>query len=59
MFYSFVDEGLLVAGMPGVFHYAAWYGSAEFLDRLWLRGGDLEEEDVVICHLFSFANEKF
>ena len=63
MFDSFVAEGLLVAGMPGVFHWAAFYGSALSLNHLWRDGTNLEEKDDVMRHTamfyFLFSNESF
>ena len=50
MFDSFVTEGLLVAGMPNVFHWAACYGSAVSLDHLLDYGANLEEKDDVMRH---------
>ena len=53
-----MTEELLVAGIPGVFHWAAWYGSALSLNRLWRDGTNLDEKDDVMRHrrfLFSIC----
>ncbi|XP_065839734.1 death-associated protein kinase 1-like isoform X2 [Oscarella lobularis] len=49
VFDSFVTEEVLVAGMPGVFHWAAWYGSSLSLDHLLRHGANLEEKDDEGC----------
>ncbi|XP_065839619.1 uncharacterized protein [Oscarella lobularis] len=45
VFDSFVAKGLLIAGMPCVFHWAAWYGSALSLNHLLRHKANLEEKD--------------
>ena len=44
VFDSFVAKGLLIAGMPCVFHWAAWYGSALSLNHLLRHKANLEEK---------------
>ena len=48
MFDSFVTEELLVSGMPGVFLWAAFYGSSSSLDHLLRHGANVEERDDVM-----------
>ena len=57
VFDSFVAKGLLIAGMPCVFHWAAWYGSALSLNHLLRHKANLEEKDDVMrrTHLFSIC----
>ena len=56
MFDSFVTEEVLVAGMPGVFHWAAWYGSSSSLDHLLHHGANLEEKDDVMRRTQLFVS---
>ena len=56
MFDSFVAEELVVAGMPGVFHWAAWYGSLLSLDHFLRYGANLEERDDVMRRMHSFVS---
>ena len=51
MFDSFVTEEVLVAGMPGVLHWAACCGSSLSLDHLLRHGANLEKRDDVMRHL--------
>ena len=56
MFDSFVTEELLVAGMPGVFHWAAFYGSEVSLDHLLRHGANVEEIHDVMRRPQSFVS---
>ena len=56
VFDSFVTEKLVVAGMPGVFHWAAFYGSSLSLDHLLRHGADVEERDDVMRRTQSFVS---
>ena len=56
MFDSFVTEKVLVAGMPGVFHWAAWHGTSFSLDHLLGHGANLEERDDVMRRTQSFVS---
>ena len=56
VFDSFVTERLLVAGMPGVFHWAAFHGSSLSLDHLLRPGANLEERDDVMRRTQSFVS---
>ena len=53
VFDSFVAEGLLVGTTPGVFHWAARYGSAFSLNYLFRHGMNLEDKDEVMRHTQS------
>ena len=56
MFDSFVTEKVLVAGMPGVFHWAVRYGTSLSLDHLLRHGANLEKRDDVMRRTQSFVS---